>query len=178
MSRSATQTFPARRFPLSVCLVKTFPSHNPMLDDARNCSCSIMMTNEDSLSHAACKRTDTVFSNLRNETFSPNCVIGFLHLRPILLISHVFPSLPILILFMTCAAKRGTNWVMDCHLRYVHLCLFSGNSKCSTLSFHFSHSHVHTTVGHPCGITSTPTHMHESEHLGVLSYSVHCPISK
>ena len=46
---------------------------------------------------------------LRNQTFSPNCAIGFFHLRPVLLVSLVFPSLPILILFMTCAAKRGSQ---------------------------------------------------------------------
>ena len=46
---------------------------------------------------------------LRNHTFSPNCAIGFLQLRPLLIISLVFPSLPILILFTTCAAKRGNQ---------------------------------------------------------------------
>ena len=50
---------------------------------------------------------------LRNQTFSPNCAIGFLHLRPVLLSSLVFPSLPILMVtscvrrpvFRFCAGK-------------------------------------------------------------------------
>ena len=37
---------------------------------------------------------------------------------------------------------------MDCHLRWYTCVLFSGNSKSSTLSSHFSHSHLNTTVGH------------------------------
>ena len=63
LPRSATQTFRVRRFPtITQCLsCPTFASHNAILGDAQNCSCSIMMTNADSLSHATCKRTDTVF---------------------------------------------------------------------------------------------------------------------
>ena len=38
--------------------------------------------------------------------------------------------------------------MMDCHLQYVHLCVGSGNSKSSTLSFLFSHSHLNTRVIH------------------------------
>ena len=109
---NATQTFPVRRFPsITQCLsCPAFASHNSILGNAQNCSCSIIMTTKDSLSHAACKRTDTVFSNFTKPNFlSPNCAIGFLHLRPVLLISLVFPSLPILILLMTCAAKRGSQ---------------------------------------------------------------------
>ena len=60
------------RFPsITQCLsCPTFASHNSVLGNAQNCSCSIMMTNEDSLSHAACKRTDTVFSNFTKPNFS------------------------------------------------------------------------------------------------------------
>ena len=54
---------------LSVCLVQNFASHNSILGNAENCSCSIMMTNEDSLSHAACKKTDTVLSNFTKPNF-------------------------------------------------------------------------------------------------------------
>ena len=36
---------------------------------AQNCSCSIMMTNEDSLSHAACKELTPSSPILRNQTF-------------------------------------------------------------------------------------------------------------
>ena len=111
LPRSATQTFPVRRFPcITQCLsCPTFASHNSILGNAQNCSCSIMMTNEDSLSHSACKRTDTVLSNFTKPIFSPNCAIGILHLRPVLLISLVFLTLSILILFMTCAAKRASQ---------------------------------------------------------------------
>ena len=103
LPRSATQTFPVRRFSsIAQCLSRpTFASHNSVLGNAQNCSCFIMMTHNDSLSHAACKRTDTVFSYFTK----PN----FLHLRQVLLISLVFPSLPILILFMPRAAKRGSQ---------------------------------------------------------------------
>ena len=41
---------------------------------------------------------------LRNQNFSPKCTIGFLLRRPVRLSSTVFASLPLLILFMTCAA--------------------------------------------------------------------------
>ena len=84
LPRSATQTFPVRRFPsVTQCLSRpTFASHHSIIGNAQNCSSSIMMTNKDSLSRAACKRTSPF---LRNQTFSPNCVIGFLHLRPVLL---------------------------------------------------------------------------------------------
>ena len=142
-------------------------------------SCSIMMTDKNSLSHP-----DTVFSNLTKPNFSPNCATGFLHLRPFLLSSLVFPSLPILILFMTCAAKRGCqlNNGLSCEIRT--LVLFSGNSKSSTLSFHFSHSHFNTTVGHVITLRWSLwdhfklPHMRESPHLGVLSCSVHSRISR
>ena len=72
LPRSATQTFPVRRFPsITQCLsCPTFASHNSILGNAQNCSCSIMMTNKDSLSHAACKRTDTVFSNFTKPKLS------------------------------------------------------------------------------------------------------------
>ena len=87
---------------------------------------------------------------LRNKNFSPNCAIGFLHLRPVLLISLVSPSMPTLVLIMTCAAKRGSQLSngLSSPMRALVCVLFSGNSKSSTLSFHFSHSHFHTTVGH------------------------------
>ena len=47
----------------------TFASHNSILGNAQNCSCSIMVTDKGSLSHAACKRTDTVFSNFTEPNF-------------------------------------------------------------------------------------------------------------
>ena len=71
LPRSATQTFPIRRFPsIAQCLsCPTFASHNSILGDTQNCSCSIMTANEDFLSHAACTRTDTVFSNCTKPNF-------------------------------------------------------------------------------------------------------------
>ena len=71
LPRSASQTFPVRRFPsITQCLsCPTFASHNSIHGNAQNCSCSIMMTNIDSLSHATCTRTDTVFSNLTKQNF-------------------------------------------------------------------------------------------------------------
>ena len=86
---------------------------------------------------------------LRNKKISPNCATGFLHLRPVLLMSLVFPSLPILILFMTCAAKRGSQLSngLSSAIRTLAY-LISGNTESSALSFHFSHSHFNTTVGH------------------------------
>ena len=50
LPRSATQTFQVRRFPsITQCLsCPTFASHNSILGNAKNCSCSIMMTNKDS----------------------------------------------------------------------------------------------------------------------------------
>ena len=106
-----------------------------------------MMTNKVSLSHAACKRTDTVFPFLRNQTFSPNCAIGFLHLRPVLFISLVFPSLPILTLLMTCAAKRGSQ-LSNGLSSEIRTLVFCSAEILSVPSFHFSHSHFNTIIGH------------------------------
>ena len=49
------------------------------------------------------------YSPIYGNKFSPNWNFGFLHLRTVLLISLVSPSLPLLILFMTCAAKRRSQ---------------------------------------------------------------------
>ena len=56
LPRSATQAFPVRLFPsITQCLsCPTFASHNHILGNLQNCSCSFMMTIKDSLSHAAC----------------------------------------------------------------------------------------------------------------------------
>ena len=93
LPRSATQAVPVRRFPsITQCLVcPTLASHNSVLGNAQKLA----------------KELTPSSPIVRNQTFSPNCATGFLHLRPVLLISLVFPSLPILILFMTCAGKRG-----------------------------------------------------------------------
>ena len=71
MPRSATQAFPVRRFPsITHCRsCPTFASHNSILGNTQDCSCSMMMTDKESLSHATCKRTDTVFSKFTKPNF-------------------------------------------------------------------------------------------------------------
>ena len=71
LPRSTTQPFPIRRFPsITKCLSSpTLASHNSILGNAQNCSCSIMKTNQDSLSHAARKCTDTIFSSFTEPNF-------------------------------------------------------------------------------------------------------------
>ena len=150
LPRSATQTFPIRRFPsIAQCLsCPTFASHNSILRNTQNCSCSIMVTNEILRVMRLAKGLTSSSPILRNQTFSPNCAIGFLHLRPSLLISLVFPSLPILVLFRTCAAKRGSQlrYGLSSAIRTLVFCS-AEIRRFSTLSFHFSTSHFHTTVG-------------------------------
>ena len=71
LPRSATYTSPVRRFPsITQCLsCPTIASRNSVLGNAQNCSRSIIMTDKDSLSHAACKRTDTKFSYFTEPNF-------------------------------------------------------------------------------------------------------------
>ena len=45
---------------LSVCLGQHSASHNSIFGNTQDCSCSSMMTDEDSLNHAASERTDIV----------------------------------------------------------------------------------------------------------------------
>ena len=68
------------------------------------------MTNKDSLSHATCIRADTVFLHFYETKLSLQIApLAFSIFHQFLLSSRVFPSLPILILFLTCAAKRGSQ---------------------------------------------------------------------
>ena len=71
LQQRATQAVPVRRVPrITQCLSRpTFASNNSILGKTQNCSCSMMMTNEDSLSHAACKCTDTTFSKFAEPNF-------------------------------------------------------------------------------------------------------------
>ena len=71
ISGAECHTFPVRRFPsITQCLsCPTFASHNSILGNAQNCSCSIMMTHKDSSSDATRRRADTVFSNFTNPNF-------------------------------------------------------------------------------------------------------------
>ena len=83
--------------------------------------------------------------NLRQQTFSPNHAIGFLHLRPVLLISPVFPSLPLLILFMTCATKRGSQ--LSSAKRTLVFCS-AEIRRVLHCRFTYLTAIFHTTVGH------------------------------
>ena len=121
---------------------------------------------------------------LRNQHFSPNCVIGFLHLGPVLLISLIFPSLPILILFMTCGAKRGSQLsnglstairtLVFCSaaIRRVLHCRFTSLISISTRPLAMCHLQVVLVESLPL------PHIRESPHLEVLSCSVHYPYFK
>ena len=149
MSRSATQTFPVRRFPRIT-----------------HCSCSIMMTNEDS--YAAGKRHDTVFSNFLSK-LRHSCRLS------VFVNSHFVRDL-------RCKTKKPTEqWGVICD---THTCvLFSGNSKSSTRSFHFSHSHFHTTADHVITLRwSLRNHFHSctcvNHRILECSCSIHCRISK
>ena len=57
LPRSATQSVPVRRFPSNAQCPScpTFASRTSILDNGQNCSCSIMKTDKNSLSHATCK---------------------------------------------------------------------------------------------------------------------------
>ena len=112
LPRNATQTFPIRRFPKhhsmsvlsSFCLAQLHSWY---------CTKLLLFDHDDQQKFLeSCdfaKELTPSSPILRNKTFSPNCAIGFLHLQPILLISLVFPSLPILMSFMTGTAKRGSQ---------------------------------------------------------------------
>ena len=143
------------------------------------------MTKEDSLSHAACKRTDTVFSYFTK----PNFLSKLLHwLCPSSTSSPHFTRLSVLANSHLVHDMRGKTRKsqlsngLSSAIRTLVFC--SAESINSTLSFHFSHSHFHTTVGHVITLwfflaESLPLlHMRVSPHLGVLSYSVRCRISK
>ena len=108
------------------------------------------MTNKDSLSHAACKRTDTFFSNLTEPNFSlqlaPLAVSIFDQFSSVHSFFHLWP---ILMLFMTCAAKRGSQLSnrQSSAIGTPVLCS-TEIFESSALSSHFSDSHLHTTIGH------------------------------
>ena len=129
---------PSSSIPTQCLSRQTFPSHNPILGNAQNCSCSIMMTNEDSLRHAACKRTDTVFSNFTKPNFLSKLRHG---LSPSSTSSPHFTCLSVfanshLVHDLHCKTRKPTEQrTVICD---THTCvLFSGNSKNSTLSFNF-----------------------------------------
>ena len=110
-----------------------FASQDSILGNAQNCSSSSMMTNEDSLIHAACKRTDTIFSNFTE----PNFLSKLRHwLSPSSTSSPHFTRLSVVANSHVVHGNTHTG------------VLFFENSESSALSFHFSHNHLNTTVGH------------------------------
>ena len=151
LPRSATRTFPDRRFTsITQCLsCGIFASHNSTLGDAQNCSCSIMMTSKDPLSHAACNRTDTVFSNVTKPNFlfklrqwpSPSSTSSSHFTRlSVFANSHSVHEL------RWKTRKPIVRWTVICD---THTCIsFSGNTESSAFSFHLSHSHFHTRANH------------------------------
>ena len=114
---------------------------------------------------------------LRNQTSSPNYVINFLHLWLILLISLVFPCVSILILFMTYAAKRGSQLnielssirtlVLPSWNSKISHCLFTCLTTISTRSLAMWSSRTILTESLPL------LHMCASPHLGVLASLSH-----
>ena len=139
---------------LNVCLVQLLSR------ELQKCSCSILMTNEDSLSHAACKRTDTVFSNFTKPNFLSNLRCWLFSIFD--QFSSFHPSFhPCQ--FSSCSRlalqNEEANGVMDCHLRYVHLCSVQRKfEEFYTVVSLFSQPFPHDHWPSPCGITSTPTH--------------------
>ena len=162
LPRSATQAVPVRRFPsIAECLsCPTFASHNSILGHAQNCSSSIMKTDKNSLSHAACKWTDTVFSIFTEPNLLSKLRLG----------SPSSTSSPRITRFSHFVhdfrCKNGeANWVTDCHLRYAHLCCVQRKSWEFFTVFVTSLKDISTRPlamwspsGGPCGITSTPAH--------------------
>ena len=97
---------------VTVCLRPTFASRNSILGHAQKSACSIMITNEDSLSHAACKRNDTAFPNFTKTKLCLQIApLAFSIFDKFVLISLVFPSLPILILChdLRCKTRKPTE---------------------------------------------------------------------
>ena len=147
---------------LSVCLVQLFASHHFVLGNAQNCSCSIMMTNKDSLSHKACKRTDTILSNITESNFLS-------HLRhwlsPSSSSSSEFTCFSLVtnshVVHDLCCklGKPAEKRTVICH---AHTCvMFSWDPECSASSCHFSYNHFHTTVAHEITLTwSLWNHFH------------------
>ena len=137
------------------------------------------MTNKDSVNHAACKRTDTVFSNFTKPNFlsklrqwlspsstrSPHftCLCVFAN-------SHFIHDL-------RCKTRKPTEQrTVVCN---THTCvIFSGNSDVvSPLSQPFKHDRWPCDHPQVVPVESLPLpHMRESPRLEVLSYSVHCRI--
>ena len=109
-----------------------------------------MKTDEGSLNHATCTNelipsSPTLMETKISFQIAPLAFSIFDRFSSV----HFFPSLPIPILLMTCAAKRGSQLsnALSSAIRTPVFCS-ARNSESSALSFHFSHTHYNTTVGH------------------------------
>ena len=143
LPRRATRAVPVRRVPcIAQCLSHPIcASHYSVLGNTQNCSCSIMMTNEDALSHAAPKELTPSSPILQNQTFP-------LQILP--LAFSMFVQFVSVHSFSIFTRKRGNQLSsgLSSAMRTLVFCSAEKIRKCSALSFHFSHSHFRTTVGH------------------------------
>ena len=144
---------------LSVCLVQLLPRTTLFLVIHKTAPVRIMMTNEDSSSHATCKRADTIFSNFAK----PNFLSKLRHwVSPPSTSSPHFTRLAV---FANSHFIHDLRCIMDCHLRYVHSCFVQlkfeeFRTVFSLLSWPSPHDHW--LCDDPqvvlAGITSTPAH--------------------
>ena len=91
--------FVASHASLNSCLVQLLPRTTPDLGDTK-----LLPLDDDSLSHTACKWTDTIISNFTDPNFP-----SVLHLRPVRISSLFFPCVPQLMLFLIGDAMRGSH---------------------------------------------------------------------
>ena len=135
---------------LSVCLVQLLPRTTPFLVMHKTSPVRSWWSVKIPWVMRLAKRTDTVLSNFT----TPNFLSKLRHwLSPSSTSSPHFTRLSTFCQFSSCSwpalQKRGSQLSNGTVLCDTHTCvLSSGNSESSTLSFHFSHSHFHTTVGH------------------------------
>ena len=152
----ATACHPSRPSSSRPCIAQclsrpTFASHTSVLGNARNCFCSIIMIDKDSLSRAACKGTDTVFPNFTEPNFlsklrhelSPSSSSSSQFLRLCIFTdSHV-------VLDLCCKnGKSQRSSGLSSAMRTPVFCSAEIGRVLHALSFYFSHSHFHTTIGH------------------------------
>ena len=118
---------------LSVCLVQLLPRTTPFLVIHKTAP-----VDEDSLGHAACRRTDTVLANFTK----PNLLSKLCHcLSPSSTSSPHFTRLSVfadshLVHYLRCKTRKPTEQrTVICD---THTCVtFSGSTESSALSFHF-----------------------------------------
>ena len=166
---AATQTFPVRRFSsITQCLsCPTFASHNSILRDAQKL---LMIMNDQQRFLELCGFSDTVFSDLTKPNFLSKLRLAFSIFDQFSSFHSSFHLCPILTLFMTCAAKRGSQLSagLFVRLKFEEFC-----TVVSLLSELFSHDRWPCVQPHVVLAESLPLlNLRESPHLGVLSCSV------